>query len=36
MCLGTELAHEKDINSIDISRKDKLVVTASKDKTAKV
>ena len=32
----TQVVHEKDINSIAVSPNDKLVVTGSQDKTAKV
>ncbi|EDV25613.1 uncharacterized protein TRIADDRAFT_23688, partial [Trichoplax adhaerens] len=32
----TEISHKKDINSIDVSPNDKLIATASQDKTAKV
>lgn len=35
-CTQTVLAHDRDINSIDVSPNDKLAVTASRDKTAKV
>lgn len=35
-CAQTELAHDRDINCIDVSPNDKLIVTASRDKTAKV
>lgn len=35
-CTQTVLAHDRDINSIDISPNDKLAVTASRDKSAKV
>ena len=36
ICQHTQLAHDRDINSIDISPNDKLAVSASRDKTAKV
>jgi U3 small nucleolar RNA-associated protein 13 len=32
----TEIAHDKDINSVCISPNDKLIATGSQDKTAKV
>jgi WD40 repeat protein len=32
----TEIAHEKDINSVSVSPNDKLIATGSQDKTAKV
>lgn len=32
----TTLAHQKDINSVNISPNDKLIATGSQDKTAKV
>lgn len=35
-CAQTVLAHDRDINSIDIAPNDKMVVTASRDKSAKV
>ncbi|XP_055548480.1 transducin beta-like protein 3 [Wyeomyia smithii] len=35
-CLLTELAHEKDINSVSISPNDEFVATGSQDKTAKL
>ena len=35
-CTLTELAHEKDINSVCISPNDRLVATGSQDKTAKL
>ncbi|KAG9000005.1 U3 small nucleolar RNA-associated protein 13 [Tulasnella sp. JGI-2019a] len=34
--LLTQIAHEKDINSLDVSPNDKLLVTGSQDKTAKI
>lgn len=34
--LLTQIAHEKDINSLDVSPNDKLLATGSQDKTAKV
>lgn len=36
LCKNTQLAHDRDINSIDVSPNDKMIVTASRDKTAKV
>ena len=36
ICTQTVLAHDRDINSIDIAPNDRLIVTASRDKTAKV
>jgi U3 small nucleolar RNA-associated protein 13 len=32
----TQLAHDKDINAMDVSPNDKLMVTGSQDKTAKL
>ena len=32
----TEIAHEKDINSVSVSPNDKMIATGSQDKTAKV
>lgn len=32
----TEIAHDKDINSVSVSPNDKLIATGSQDKTAKV
>ena len=34
--LSTLVAHEKDINGLDVSPNDRFVVTASQDKTAKI
>lgn len=34
--IGTVLAHQKDINCVTVSPNDKLIATASQDKTAKV
>ncbi|KAG8864534.1 U3 small nucleolar RNA-associated protein 13 [Tulasnella sp. 330] len=34
--LLTQIAHDKDINSLDVSPNDKLLVTGSQDKTAKI
>ncbi|EJD54407.1 WD40 repeat-like protein [Auricularia subglabra TFB-10046 SS5] len=34
--LTTQKAHEKDINSLDVSPNDKLLATGSQDKTAKI
>ncbi|KAG8953427.1 U3 small nucleolar RNA-associated protein 13 [Tulasnella sp. 424] len=34
--LSTQVAHEKDINSLDVSPNDQLLATASQDKTAKI
>lgn len=34
--LNSVRAHEKDINNVTISPNDKLIATASQDKTAKV
>ena len=36
ICTQTVLAHDRDINPIDIAPNDRLIVTASHDKTAKV
>lgn len=35
-CLVTQVAHEKDINCVAIAPTDKLIATASQDKTAKL
>ncbi|XP_055386353.1 transducin beta-like protein 3 [Condylostylus longicornis] len=35
-CLNTVIAHEKDINCVAISPNDRLIATASQDKTAKL
>lgn len=35
-CLVTKVAHEKDINCVTIAPTDKLIATASQDKTAKI
>lgn len=35
-CLATKVAHEKDINCVTIAPTDKLIATASQDKTAKI
>ncbi|GAB0095117.1 transducin beta-like protein 3 [Sergentomyia squamirostris] len=35
-CSTTQIAHEKDINSVTISPNDKMLATASQDKTAKI
>jgi len=35
-CTQTVLAHDRDINSVDMSPNDRLVLTGSRDKTAKV
>lgn len=35
-CINSQLAHEKDINSIKISPNDKFIATGSQDKTAKL
>lgn len=32
----TEIAHDKDVNSVSISPNDKIIATGSLDKTAKV
>jgi WD40 repeat protein len=32
----TEIAHDKDINSVSVSPNDKFIATGSQDKTAKV
>jgi WD40 repeat protein len=32
----TEIAHDKDINSVSVSPNDRLIATGSQDKTAKV
>ncbi|KAG8892893.1 U3 small nucleolar RNA-associated protein 13, partial [Tulasnella sp. 408] len=34
--LSTQVAHEKDINSLDVSTNDQFLATASQDKTAKI
>ncbi|KAG8989198.1 U3 small nucleolar RNA-associated protein 13 [Tulasnella sp. 427] len=34
--LSTQVAHEKDINSLDVSPNDQFLATASQDKTAKI
>ena len=39
ICLSvkfTKMVHDKDINSVSVSPNDKLVVTGSQDRTAKV
>ncbi|XP_067929652.1 transducin beta-like protein 3 [Watersipora subatra] len=36
ICTETVLAHDRDINAVDVAPNDKLLVTASRDKTAKV
>lgn len=36
LCAQTVVAHDRDINHIDISPNDRLIVTASRDRTAKV
>ena len=35
-CTGTKIAHEKDVNCVTISPNDKMIATASQDKTAKL
>lgn len=35
-CINSQLAHEKDINSIKVSPNDKFIATGSQDKTAKL
>ncbi|XP_023014319.2 transducin beta-like protein 3 isoform X2 [Leptinotarsa decemlineata] len=35
-CSHTTIAHEKDINSVAVSPNDKIIATASQDKTAKI
>ncbi|KAF6039472.1 TBL3 [Bugula neritina] len=35
-CAQTVLAHDRDINSVDMSPNDRLVLTGSRDKTAKI
>lgn len=35
-CTKTEIAHQKDINSVTVSPNDKIIATASQDKTAKL
>lgn len=35
-CIYTEVAHQKDINCITVSPNDKIIATASQDKTAKL
>lgn len=35
-CLATQVAHDKDINCVSIAPTDKLIATASQDKTAKI
>lgn len=35
-CLHTEVAHQKDINCVTVSPNDKIIATASQDKTAKL
>ncbi|XP_018329757.1 transducin beta-like protein 3 [Agrilus planipennis] len=36
VCLKTQIAHERDINSVTVSPNDKMLATASQDKTAKL
>lgn len=35
-CTATQIAHEKDVNCVTISPNDKMIATASQDKTAKL
>lgn len=35
-CIKTEMAHQKDINCVSVSPNDKIIATASQDKTAKL
>lgn len=35
-CKATQIAHDKDINSVAVSPNDKLIATGSQDKTAKI
>lgn len=35
-CVSTELAHQKDINCVTVAPNDKIIATASQDKTAKL
>lgn len=35
-CNGTEIGHQKDINSVTVAPNDKIIGTASQDKTAKL
>ena len=36
ICTHTQVGHDKDINAISVSPKDRLVATGSEDKTIKV